>query len=425
MLFSWLPDAKLDPHPRRTWLVECCFDLAVLALYRREVIWPPGFRLAPGTLIVSNHQRDADVPILATTLCQREGVYLRQPLPFFAAREDLFRRGFLAEYATGWSRYLRPLLGTISLAWMFRIARCEPMRRLREFTLAETLNILSETGFAQADPVTVFNARGRREITAALGRLPPHVREISPYRLGPLRLSYWGLRRLRVATYRAVKPSFHATITAQLQRFASVLDSGRSLYFAPEGVISTTGRFGHIRAGARQVCRLTAAPPQVLPVALSYDALGPGRLRVIINVGELVHAPDPSSQESFAAGLRNAILKLYVVTPSHLIAKFLVVGPAQFTTQAFAAWLHRATETITPTGFMLDPLFSRRAAENLAGERLCWLTRKGLIAREAAGWRNCWPRDTAPGWQKPVAVVRYLATALDDLSPELARTLCP
>ncbi|MGH8282383.1 MAG: hypothetical protein ACRESE_00865 [Gammaproteobacteria bacterium] len=421
MSFSWLPDAKLDPHPRRTWLVECCFDLAVLALYRREAIWPPGFRLAPGTLIISNHQRDADVPILATALCQREGVHFHQPLPFFAAREDLFRRGFLAEYAFGWPRFLQAPLGAISLGWLFRIARCEPMRRLREFTLAETLDVLSEVGFDQADPMTVFNARGRCEITAVLGKLPRHVCDINPRRLGQLRLSHWGLRRLRVATFRVVKPAFHATIAAQLQRFASVLDAGRSLYFAPEGVISTSGKFGRIRAGARQACRLASAPPQVLPIALSYDALGPGRPRIIINVGERGHAPDPSRQESFAASLRHVILKLYIVTPSHLIAKFLVAGPAQFTTQAFAEWLHHGAATITSTGFMLDPLFSQRPVENLASERLRWLVRKGLIAREATGWHNCWPRDATPGWRKPANVVPYLAAALDDLAPEFAR----
>ncbi|MGH8398812.1 MAG: hypothetical protein ACRETA_11300 [Gammaproteobacteria bacterium] len=425
MSFNWLPDAALDPHPRRTWLVECCFDLVVAALYRREVIRLPGFRLAPGTLIVSNHQRDADGPILATALIQREGVFMRQSLSFFAAREDLFRCGFLAEYATGWSRYLRPLLGTISLAWMFRIIRCAPMRRVREFTLGEVLDALLEAGFGDMDPALVFNSRGQREMATVLGNPPWHLRDVTPWRLGQLRLSYWGLRRLQVATFRKLAPDFKAIINAQLKYFASLLDAGRTLYFAPEGVISTTGKFGRIRAGARQVCTLTTARPQILPVTLSYDALGPGRPRIIINLGKTVPAPDPSRQRSFATGMRTAILKQYAVTPSHLIAKFLVAGPAQFTSQAFTEWLQRASVTITVAGFMLDPLFSRRTTESLARERLRWLARKGLIAREAMGWRSCWPRDTAPGWSKPANVVTYLAAAIDDLAPEFTRTLHP
>ena len=162
MPFKWLPDADLDPHPRLTWLVECCFDLTVLALFRKEEIVPADFRLDPGTLVVSNHQRDADVPILTTVLCRREGFYIRRPLPFYATREDIFRPGFLADFLAHWPRPLPALLGRIPLRWLFRIVRAEPMRRVREFTLVETLAALRAGGFADAAPATVLNRRGRR-----------------------------------------------------------------------------------------------------------------------------------------------------------------------------------------------------------------------------------------------------------------------
>ena len=97
MLPRWLPDAELDPHPRLTWLTECCFDLSVLALYRKEEMLPEGFSLDPGTLVVSNHQRDSDVPILTTVICRREGLNIRFPLPFYATREDIFLPGFLRD----------------------------------------------------------------------------------------------------------------------------------------------------------------------------------------------------------------------------------------------------------------------------------------------------------------------------------------
>ncbi|MGH8128733.1 MAG: hypothetical protein ACRETC_10305, partial [Gammaproteobacteria bacterium] len=111
--FDWLPDAELDPHPRLTWLTECAFDLTVDALYEKEEILPVDYALAPGTLIVSNHQRDSDVPILTTTLCQKPGRYLRYPLPFFAAREDILRTGFLRDLAlsAGWGQGFAALLG--------------------------------------------------------------------------------------------------------------------------------------------------------------------------------------------------------------------------------------------------------------------------------------------------------------------------
>ncbi|MGH8428292.1 MAG: hypothetical protein ACRES7_09980 [Gammaproteobacteria bacterium] len=425
MTFKWLPDAEFDPRPRLAWLIECAFDLVIGAFYRKEEILPPGYRLEPGTLIVSNHQRDSDVPVLTTVVCRRKGVHIRWPLPFYAMREDLLYPGALANLLAEWPEPLPKLLGNIPLAWLFRTIRAEPMRRLREFTFGETLNALLDAGFGAAYPVTIFNDRGRREITAAIGKLPLRLDEIDSRRLGKLRQSFWGLRRLRVASLRALKPEFRTTITAQLARFAALLDAGRTVYFAPEGTISGTGKFGRIRTGTRRLYRLAARPPPLLPLTLSYDPLGPGRLRVIVHVGEALRNLDSSDERIFAADLRHAILRLYAVNPSHLIAHFLTTGPVTFTTQEFAAWLHRAAAAITAAGFTLDPLLARSAPETLATERLGWLKRKKLIAREPALWRNDCPRDATPGWRKPANVVRYLANALDDLAPELVRNLGP
>ncbi|MGH8428427.1 MAG: hypothetical protein ACRES7_10680 [Gammaproteobacteria bacterium] len=425
MTFKWLPDAEFDPHPRLAWLIECGFDLVVSTLYRKEKMLPPGYRLEPGTLIVSNHQRDSDVPVLTTVLCRREGVHIRWPLPFFVMREDLLQPHTLGNLLAEWPQPLPTLLGSIPLAWLFRIIRGEPMRRLREFSFGETLNSLLDAGLGAADPVTVFNNRGRREITAALGKLPLRLDQIDPRRLGKLRQSFWGLRRLRVASLQILKPEFRTTIAAQLARFAALLDAGRTVYFAPEGTISGTGKFGRIRIGTRRLYRLAAHPPPLLPLALSYDPLGPGRLRVIVHVGEALRNLDSSGERIFAVGLRHAIQRLYAVNPSHLIAHFLTAGPATFTTQEFAAWLRRAAATVSAAGFTLDPVLARSAPETLATERLAWLKRKKLVAREPAHWHNRYSRDAAPGWRKPPNVVRYLANALEDLAPELVRNLGP
>ena len=425
MTFKWLPDAELDPHPRLAWLIECAFDLVINTFYRKEEMLPPGYRLEPGTLIVSNHQRDSDVPVLTTVLCRREGMHIRWPLPFYAMREDLLYPNALAGLLAGWPCPLPKLLGSIPLAWLFRSVRAEPMRRLREFSFGETLNALLDAGFGAVDPVTLFNGRGRREVTAALGKLPLRLDGIDPRRLGKFRHSFWGLRRLRVASLRALEPEFRTTIATQLARFAALLDAGRTVYFAPEGTISDTGKFGRIRVGTRRLYQLTACPPPLLPLALSYDPLGRGRLRAIVHVGQVLRSLDSSDERIFAAELRHAIQRLYAVNPSHLIAHFLVTGPATFTTQEFSAWLQRTAAAVIAAGFTLDPLLARRSHEMLATERLGWLKRKKLVAHEPAYWRNLYPRDAAPGWRKPPNVVRYLANALKDLSPELARNLGP
>jgi hypothetical protein len=426
VIFRWLPDPDRYAHPRLSWAIMWSADLALHAVFRQERRVPPGSEPPPGTLVGSNHLRDCDVPILATVLCRRDGMHLRGVLPFSAMREDLLQRDALARLLSAWPRPLARLAGGIGLGWFFRAVRAVPMRRLREFSVDDTLRALRVAGLGARDPATLFNVRGRREVAGQLGALPARLTDIAPRRLGRLQFAPWGLRRLQLPALRALEPEFRATIAAQLDRFAALLAAGCTVYFAPEGAISLDGRFSRIRAGTPRLCRLDTARA-VLPCALSYDALGPGRTRVVVRVGELRHDLDPADPRRFAAGLRRAILALYAVNPSHLIAWFLCTGPRRFTTQDFADWLRRATVAVAGAGagFMLDPLLLRTAPDALAATRLSWLRRRKLLVRDGRQWRNRWPRDAAPGWRTPAAVVRYLANSFADTCPELARTLRP
>ncbi|MGH8216838.1 MAG: hypothetical protein ACREPZ_14255, partial [Rhodanobacteraceae bacterium] len=115
-----------DTRPVASWLLQMGFDLVIGAVYRREVLAAPGFRLLPGSLIASNHLRDVDGPMLGATLIRRRGLRFRGSLPFYATREDLFRPGILARLTVHWPRFVSPLLRRISLAWFFPLGRTEP-----------------------------------------------------------------------------------------------------------------------------------------------------------------------------------------------------------------------------------------------------------------------------------------------------------
>lgn len=420
MSFRGIPDADLDPHPRLTWAIEMGFDLSVRLLYRKQEIWPDDARLVPGTLVVSNHQRDADVPIIGTTLCQRHGLRFRWPLSFFVAREDLFRGGFLAEYFGGWP-VLGRLLGYIRLQWFFKAARAYPMRRVREFSLSETLDAVREAGLGTARVTEVFNARGERELRKRLGSLPERVAELDRRRLRML--SHWGLRRLRLTALRRIAPAFREIVRRQLAGYVRLLDAGRVVYIAPEGLISETGQFGRVRLGTCWLYRHAAAPPAVLPVALSYDALSSGKWRVLVHVGRLTGALDTSSEAIFAAQLRRMIQELYMLNPSHLIARFLLAGPLQFSSAEFCAWMRRALDLARAHKVALDPLLRSELAGEFWVRRLRWLQRRRLLDGNAGNWRNLLDRTAPPGWQRPVNVVRYLDNALADAAPQFSREL--
>ena len=416
MPFNWLSDAELDPHPPFTWLTACCFDLAVHALVRNAEIIPPDFRLEPGTLVVSNHLRECDVPVLTAALCRRRGLRILNPLPFCAAREDLFRRGFVSDLLASWPRPLAWLLGRVPLEGLFRILRVLPIRRIREFKLGETVAALNAAGFGEADPRQLLCPRGQREIADALGSLPARLDMIAPARLGALRLRPWGLRRLRSGVLRALVPGFRATISGQIERLVELISTGRVVYLAPEGGTSRSGRFGCVRAGAWEIYRRCATPPPVQPVALSYDPLCSGRVRAVVGIGTALSPIDVSCRSDFDSRLRLEILRLSAVTCSHLVSRFIAVGPRQFTTMTLARWLQHAGHAAREAGLTLDPLLKNAAPAHLAHERLAWLARRSLVAPSGAGWRNRWPADAKPAWGTPAAVVPYLHNALDDLA---------
>jgi 1-acyl-sn-glycerol-3-phosphate acyltransferase len=413
---KWLPEADQFAHPFATWLLELGFDLYLCTVYRRERRFPREFRMAPGTLIASNHQRDVDGPMLGNALVRRRGLHFQAPLPFFATREDLFQPGILARLTVHWPAPVSAVLGHIPLRWFFSLARTEPMRRTREFTLGEALHALVDAGLGDHDAASVLNARGCRETGIAPGGI-----SISGLlqRPEPTLQSWWGLRRLVPSARAAISADFRATVQRQLTHFANRLDQGHCVYFAPEGGISMDGHFARVRAGFYQLSCTARTAPWIQPMALGYDTLAPGRSRVVLGIGESFRADVAASRREFDANLRRAVLALVPITPSHLLARFLLHGPRTFTPDDLAGWLRRSHEALENNGVALDPLFKRVPIDRLASRRLHWLARKQLVARDGNDFRNTCPRGAAPGWRKPANIARYLDNGFADAVPDI------
>ena len=417
--FDWLPDADRDPHPRLTWLTECAFDIAVDALYEKEEIVPEGYKLAGGTLIVSNHERDSDVPVLTTTLCQRHGCYIRYPLPFYASREDILRPGFLRELllARGWPEIIAWPAGWIPLRWLLRIVRARPMRRVREFTLREVLGALCEAGLGDEDPRDWLRPSTIAELERRLRKVPHSITRLKRKHLGNYGRRFWGLRRLRPAALRRIAPGMRTTINAQLKGFAGLLDKDRCVYFAPEGTITDDGGMGHIRAGTLRLFKYARRRPPVLPVGLSYDFFNRGRRRVLIHVGTPIQGLTPDDPRAFNRKLRDTLLSLRVATASHLLARYLSTGPAQFTVAELTEWMGKARAAVEQCGIGLDPLLQRTTdMEALVRNRLAWLSHHDLVSRaeDHQHWDNLWSRDKAPGRDAAWTDARHLAGAFED-----------
>lgn len=411
-----IPDG--GPHPLASWLLQFAADLYITAVYHREVILPPGFRMRPGSIIASNHQRDVDGPVLGTALLDRHGLRFAGVLPYFVTREDLFRPGILARLAVHWPRAFSGLLRRISLAWFFPLGRTEPMRRTREFTLGDALRALVAEGLGDADAGSLLNARGQRETGARPGELTV---DALLERDDDALEQWWGLRRFSRPARATIAPGFRATVERQIAHFAARLDQGCCIYFAPEGTISTHGPFGRIRGGFYRIACATESPPWIQPIGLGYDTLAPGKSRVVIRIGEAFRADTRMRRCEFDAKLRRAVLDLVTITPSHLLARFLLHGPASFSVEELSRWLAQVHANLSANNAAVDPLFERVRFERIAARRLRWLHRKGLVARVGDRFRNTCPRDLQPGWRRPGNVARYLDNALSDFLPDIER----
>ncbi len=419
MPFDWLPDADRDPHPRLTWLTECAFDVAVDTFYEKEEIIPEGYKLEDGTLIVSNHERDSDVPVLTTTLCQRRGRFIRYQLPFYASREDILRPGFLRELllSLGWPEIIAWPVGWIPLRWLLRIVRAQPMRRVREFTLNEALDALCDAGLGQESPRDCLRDSTIAELEHRLKEVPDSIARLKRKRLGNYGRRFWGLRRLRPVALRRIAPGMRATINAQLKDFAQLLDQGRCVYFAPEGTITDDGGMGHIRAGTQRLFKYARHKPIVQPVGLSYDHFKRGRRRIVVNVGSPVQGLDPDNPRAFNTRLRDTLLGLRAITTSHLLARFLSTGPEQFTVPQLTEWMGKARKAVEQSGIKLDPLLQRTTdMEALVYTRLAWLSHHDLVnrAEDYLHWHNLWSREKAPGRDAAWVDSRHLAGAFED-----------
>ncbi len=421
MTFRGLPDPERYTHPRLSWLIEYLFDVVLGRMFRVEHDMADDPRVAPGTLVMCNHLRDADAPLVGRLLFHRKGFRLRGRLPYFAMREDLFQREGLANLLPACPPPLSRLLAGIPLGWLFAHVRTLPMRRVREFTWHDTLRALVRTGQGKADPARVFNGRGRRELAACLGGLPDSVDAIDPWRLGHLRTARWGLRRLSPRYLRIVGVWFRAGVRRQLARFAHLLAEGHSVFFAPEGGISPDGRLGRMRAGACGLLAMTASPPPVVCFVLSYDPLGPGRTRVLVRREAWSPGATVSCPGAFSAALATCLRRHRVVTPSHLLATYLVCHPQPFGVARLTAWMQQAGAAVREAGYELDPLLTRGAMPALVEERLRWLRRRRLVRCRRGVWHNAWPRGAAPSWWSAAGQVRFLANALADFAPDAVR----
>lgn len=319
--------------------------------FRVETLAPKRLELEPGTLIVATHRRETDVPVLAPAVYYRAGLWRPGATPMsFAARDDMFLRGFFAGFPPDLSPRRRRVLYPLGVArWLPRV-EVHPIRSARLARLAEVLADQPEAQLEDAAPSAVVESVSAR---AAASELP------RPRKAGDvLRSDYADILWVPVSPTDAGLPEFWsrraAEAAADFRALVELLQSGGILLVFPEGRPSPTGEIGPLRPGIAALVR-RGRPRSVQPLGLAYDPLVRGRTRAFVAVP---HPVDPPTNDVEDALLR-LMCRSVPLTAGQLAASQLGMrGRVDLHDLATAA--DHAVEEARSEGRLVEPALVRR-----------------------------------------------------------------
>ncbi|MDQ3669894.1 MAG: hypothetical protein M3377_06395, partial [Actinomycetota bacterium] len=275
------------------------------AAFQIETLGPKRFELEPGTLIVATHRRETDAPVLAPSLYYRARLWRKQATRMsFAARDDMFLRGFFAGFPSELGPAARCALYPIRVApWLPRV-EIHPIRSARVARLAEVLEARPDERLDEVvGPSIAERLRSRASrvgsSSPALARevLGPDYVDIlwspvSPDDVSAGLSEFWSRRAAQAA--------------ADFRALVDLLRSGGVLLVFPEGRPSPDGDIGPLRRGIEALVR-RGRPRHVQPAALAYDPLVLGRTRVYLSIPDAVSAPTVDIDEAILALLRQSM----------------------------------------------------------------------------------------------------------------------
>ncbi len=416
----------LESRPREVSgrLLGILLDLGCRARYDIKTRGLERFTHSPSTLVVFNHRRDADTPIIANVLFGRRGLVSQDPRPTFIAREDLFQPGFLSAYLDRWPSVVRGLLSPLNLRPFLWALQAYPMRRIRERTLEEVLeDVLRLFGDLPLEEVLKAEWVARFERLAGSNPAPLTVRQVLRPQFMPVLRRGYGLTKLTRSRFRAMKPHEKATIEAQLQLFVKLLEQGEILQLAPEGAVSKDGRFARIRAGLHVLLNRPRTLVRVLPVGITYDFMTCGRSRVFVNVGREMTDLRGLKPSDASARVAKAILAQSTITASQLGSQLLSVvgnhGGGAVSWEELLKYVAEEAERWAAAGFYVDPrLLIEDQREKRMEEYVEHCLRCGELAPRSPGRYNVRPVPDRPvtGWGNPGEQINYINNELTSVA---------
>ena len=282
--------------------------------FRIESHGATGFRFDPGLLIVVTHRAETDPPVLIAELYRfaRPWQDSWQRL-HFAARDDLFERGFFAGFPTRLPGRVRRLLYPIDIGSYLPAVRVHPIGSAVRMKLAQALGRVDpRTPLPPVVAERFAPARPRTAGEALHGEFAVPLWEDVDRESFPVPEAW---------AYRA------AEARAQFEALIALMRAGEPLVLFPEGRPSPDGAVGPIQRGIRLLVR-RGRPARISPWAIAYDPLVRGRTKAVVSVRPQA-APDVDDPETqVLAELKRAMPVTAASVVAHALRSGLEPGAA-------------------------------------------------------------------------------------------------
>jgi 1-acyl-sn-glycerol-3-phosphate acyltransferase len=299
-------------------------------------------RAEPGLLLLSTHRAESDVPVLCPSVYSRCRYLVDRGAArlSFAARDDMFDRGFVAGFPDGLPLRARRLL--------YRLGAGRYLPRVRVHPIPYPGVTWMRAGWAlerlppamPLDTALPFAIAQRFRARAEEARLPP-PRSVADARQGvyaDLLWVYCPRDELSSTVHEELWRERASDGAAALRRLIEhARDSGEMLLLFPEGKPSEDGSIGPLQPGLDLFVR-RARPAALKALSITYDPLVPGRPRAVVAFGPRLDPAGGRPEERMLEALRATM----PLTAGSLVAHELVAAANEGRNSLLAGELDRA-----------------------------------------------------------------------------------
>ena len=287
---------------------------------------------APRTFYAITHKRDFDAFAPLPLLMAHRGWRALTHDVHFAMRADGFQSGFLARIVRrpAWfSHALRPL----NVGPIIRGVGVHPLDSLHmrpmEIWIREALRVEGDTTIGKLlAPATAQSLAD--QIGVPMEALSEwRVSSLLAWRYFPLLQAVVGPEIFTPAAHRRAELRALATVKRQLADCVDWLRVGGSLYTSPEGHLSPDGRVSAFRAGLTRVLRDAPPDTRVQPIAIVYDFMTTGRVRMWIDLAPAIEGGATMTHHDLEQALRAAWMSVARFTCTQVASALLLARAEQ------------------------------------------------------------------------------------------------